>query len=319
MVNILVTGGTGFIGSNLELKLSQDPNNKVTITGTNGEQGFDGPNRRRFPRELTEAHWEDIGELDFLYHQAGINDTTLMDGERMFEANVSASLRIFEKAISQGCKHIVYASSTAVYGNVQAPYKEDGPVDPLNPYAESKKVLDEKATELTEVNPDVTIVGLRYCNVYGPGENHKGKRSSMIYQLAQQMADRNPELFKWGEQKRDHIYVKDVVRANILASKAEESCVVNCGAGGATEFKHLVFLLNKTLGMERDVDYIDNPYEATYQNHTECDMTLAKEKIGFEPKYTIETGIQDYFESGKLLSISQAVNLSIRKNLHFLL
>ena len=144
------------------------------------------------------------------------------------------------------------------------------------------------------------MVGLRYCNVYGPGESHKGTRASMVYQLARQMRERNPRLFKNGEQLRDYIYVKDVVEANMLAAKAKSSCVVNCGSGRATSFNDLVKLLNGFFGTSRSPEYIDNPYEASYQNHTECDMSLAKERLGFAPKFTIKSGIGDYVKSGFL-------------------
>ncbi len=149
-------------------------------------------------------------------------------------------------------------------------------------------------------NPDIRVVGLRYCNVYGPGEAHKGKRASMIFQLARQMREKDPRLFKFGEQKRDYIYVKDVVTANLKAAEAGESGVVNCGSGAATTFNALVEILNRNLGTERRPEYIDNPYEAAYQNHTECDMAQAKRLIGFVPEYDIEKGIADYASTGKL-------------------
>ena len=155
--------------------------------------------------------------------------------------------------------------------------------------------------QFAQKHPEIIIVGLRYCNVYGPGESHKGKRSSMIYQLAQQISKGNPRIFKMGEQKRDFIYVKDVVEANILASKAKESCIVNCGLGKATTFNRIIEILNKALGTNRKTEYIDNPYADQYQNFTECDMNLAKQKIGFAPEYGIEKGIKDYYESGFLV------------------
>jgi len=122
----------------------------------------------------------------------------------------------------------------------------------------------------------------------------------MILQLAQQMRKGNPTLFKHGEQKRDFVYVKDVVAANLLAAKATESCIINCGSGRATSFNDIVAILNNVLATSRKPEYIDNPYKEFYQNFTECDMTKAKEKIGFVPEYSIEQGIKDYFESGML-------------------
>ena len=96
-------------------------------------------------------------------------------------------------------------------------------------------------------------------------------------------------------------YVKDVVTANILASKAKESCIVNCGSGKAISFNQIVEQLNFVLGLNRKPEYIDNPFEGAYQNYTECDMSLAKEKLGFVPEYTFEKGLMDYYHSGFLI------------------
>lgn len=245
--------------------------------------------------------WDKIGKLDVLFHQAAINDTRHGDREEVIRANVDASIELFNHVVKNGCKRIVYASSTAVYGNTPAPHKEDGPFDFINHYAESKYLLDQFAMQFAKEHQEVRIVGLRYCNVYGPRENHKGTRSSMIYQLAQQMKVGNPKLFKYGEQKRDYIYVKDVVRANLLAAEAEESGIFNCGFGKATTFNEIFNILNKKMNMGRVVEYIDNPYGDKYQSYTECDMTKAKEKLGFVAEYDIERGIADYYESGFLV------------------
>lgn len=289
-----MTGGTGFVGSNITKKLLL-LGYEVLVTGTEGEQSVP-PGAKLVALEAFEKDASALGKLDAVFHQAANNDTTSLDRGEMMHANVDLSLLIFNRARDAGCKRIVYASSTAIYGNGKTPYREDQELQPLNPYAESKISMEEKAAEFARAYPDMTLVGLRYCNVYGPGEAHKGKRASMIYQLAQQMKKGNPRIFKDGEQKRDYIYVKDVVTANLLGLEAKESCVVNCGSGKATSFNRLIELLNETLGLNRTPEYIDNPYEGRYQSHTECDMSRAKEKIGFTPAFDIKIGIADYFE-----------------------
>jgi len=186
--------------------------------------------------------WKKIKSIDALFHQAAITNTLIHDHEKMCKFNLEYSKKLFENAVKKGCKKIVYASSTAVYGDVQPPYQEAGPFNPLNAYGRSKLMLDWFAMDLAKKH-DVTIVGLRYCNVYGPGESHKGKMASMVYQLAQQKKQGLYKLFKWGDQKRDYIYVKDVVRANELAMNAEESCVVNCGYGSYTTFNEITEII----------------------------------------------------------------------------
>lgn len=298
-MRILVTGGTGFVGSNLVLKLLE-LGHEVLITGNDAEQKLLGFKGKYLQPDLTGIDWDAIGNLDAVFHEAAINDTTSLDEREMMRANVDASLTLFEYAATHGCKRIVYASSTAVYGGTPAPYVEDKGLEPLNPYGRSKKILDEKTMAFAAAHPEITAVGLRYCNVYGPRESHKGARASMIYQLAKQMTEGNPRIFKHGEQKRDYIYVKDVVEANLLALDTKESCVVNCGAGEATSFNDVIAILNQTMGLNRTPEYIDNPYADRYQNFTQCDTTRAKEKIGFVPKYSVREGIADYYQSGFL-------------------
>ncbi|HLD88956.1 MAG TPA: NAD-dependent epimerase/dehydratase family protein [Candidatus Nanoarchaeia archaeon] len=296
----LVTGGTGFVGSNLALHLIKEGHD-VIIAGHDAEQKLPNFNGKILRPSFIGIDWDAIGKVDVVFHQAAITDTLVLDEKEMMRVNLHSSQELFKKVVENGCKKIVYASSTAVYGDAPAPYKEDGAMNPLNPYGKSKKLLDEFAMKFAKEHPDVKIVGLRYCNVYGPRENHKGKMASMIYQLAQQMIRGNPRIFKYGEQKRDYIYVEDVVAANILASKAKESCVVNCGYGKATTFNELIEILNSVMGLKRKPEYIDNPYADRYQDYTECDMSLAKKKIGFVPKNDPATGIKKYYESGWLV------------------
>jgi len=296
----LVTGGTGFVGSNIAEFLLQKGYD-VVITGKENEQNVKGLKNDIVFGHIADIDWDRLGKFDVIFHEAAITDTLMDDEKEMLRTNLEASKRLFEFARKTGCKRIIYASSTAVYGDVAPPYKEEGPLNPLNAYARSKLMLDEFAQKFWKDNPDIVVVGLRYCNVYGPGEDHKGRMSSMIYQLAQQMKKGNPRIFKWGEQKRDHIYVKDVVRANMLASEAHKSCIVNCAPGHAVTFNEVIEVLNDITGLNRKTEYFDNPYEGRYQNHTECDMSLAEQKISFKTKYSLRDGIKDYYESGKLI------------------
>ena len=299
-IKCLVTGGTGFIGYNLTKQLQKE-NYKVLITGRSG-QNYKDVRDILVGYNLFELDWNKIGNLDILFHQAAIVDTTIMDYDKMMHINVESSKILFKQAVKNGCKNIVYASSTASYGNEPAPYKEGKTKqNPLNPYGKSKKLLEEFAIEFAKEYPKIVIVGLRYCNVYGFHDNHKGKMRCYLSQMADQMRIENPKLFGDGEQKRDYLYVKDVVRANILASKSKESCIVNCGSGKAVSFNNLVSILNKVLGLSRVPQYIENPYKEMYQNYIECDMSLAKKKIGFIPEYSIEKGIEELYGSSKFL------------------
>ncbi len=301
----LVTGGTGFIGSNIALHL-QDEGHQVIITGNESEQYLSTFKGKHLHPSFIGIDWDAIGKVDVLFHQAALNDTRNLDRNEMLRANVESAKKLFQYVIDQGCKRIVFASSTAVYGRHPAPYKENAtPFDLNTPYAESKKLVEDYAAKLAKEHPEVKLIGLRYCNVYGPRENHKGKRATMIYQFAQQMLQGNPRMFEFGEQRRDYVYVKDVVSANMLAARAKESCVVNCGSGMPTTFNDIVKHLNAVLNLNRKPEYMQNPFKGNYQDHTECDMSCARDLIGFVPKFDILAGIKDYYKSGFLVPLKQ--------------
>ena len=153
----------------------------------------------------------------------------------------------------------------------------------------------------------VKVIGFRYCNVYGPGETHKLKRMSMIGQLLRQMlASKNPVIFKDGNQKRDWVYVKDVVQANMLALQSRPveplGRIYNLGSGVATTFNEIIRTINDVLRdkMGRKVPletaYIDCPFAAEYQNFTQCGMEKAKKELGLVIKYDLRSGIADYLQ-----------------------
>src|SRR5207237_10150602 len=140
------------------------------------------------------------------------------------------------------------------------------------------------------------IVGLRYFNVYGPREAHKGIPASMVLQLARQMkAGQRPRIFKHGEQQRDFVYVKDIVEGSIRALEAKQSGIYNLGSGRARSFNELVEVLNHSLGTSFKPDYIENPH-AHYQNFTEADLVNVRQSLGYEPKYSLETCVDDYIQ-----------------------
>jgi len=139
-------------------------------------------------------------------------------------------------------------------------------------------------------------VGLRYFNVYGPREAHKGVPASMVYHLSKQMkAGQNPRIFKHGEQQRDFVYVKDIVEGSIQALEARRSGVFNLGTGQARTFNELVDLLNQSLGTSLPPEYIDNPH-AHYQNFTQADLSNVRSALGYEPRFPLEEGVKDYMK-----------------------
>ncbi|WP_028950241.1 ADP-glyceromanno-heptose 6-epimerase [Sulfurihydrogenibium subterraneum] len=301
--NILITGGAGFIGSNLALKLQKEyPDSKILVLDDFSSANF--KNLKGFKGIVfscdvsTDEVFFKIEDFkpDVIFHLASITDTTVTDQEYMMRRNVDGFKNILELAYDNE-SIVVYASSASVYGNVKekVPLKEDREKSPENVYAFSKYIMDNLAQEFAE-KTSLKIVGVRYFNVYGPREAHKGKFASMIYQLYLQMkSGQRPRIFKWGDQKRDFVYVKDAVDATILASKAPRSTVYNVGSGEATSFNDVIKYLNQALGTNLEPEYFDCPYDF-YQEYTQADMTKIKEELGFVPRYSIQRGIKEYVD-----------------------
>lgn len=285
-MRILVTGGTGFVGSNLAARLVS-LGHDVWATGRDGEAGA--------PEGCALVGWEEACSMGFdaCMHQAANNDTLDASWD-MMDSNVFAPARMFHRLAANGCGRFVYASSTAVYGNLPAPYREDGGTDPLNLYAKSKLAFDEFAAGFAEESGSL-VFGLRYCNVYGPGESHKGRRASMVMQLAlQMMSGQRPRIFRDGGQRRDWVYVDDAVDANVACLGASEGGVFNVAGGRSVSFNDLVGVLNGALGTSLEPEYLDCGFKDRYQNDTECDIGRARERLGWSPRHTIESGSRAY-------------------------
>lgn len=290
MKKILITGGSGFIGSNLVKYFSEKSDYKVFYTGK--EDKFVHNNATKLSDNF--QNLKNIKDIDILFHMAAITNTLEKDESKMFAVNTYDALNLFEKVITLGCKKIIYASSCAVYGNIKPPFKEDGTTNPLNSYAESKLELDNLAKKL--YSKDLSIIGLRFSNVYGEGEDHKGKSSSMIHQILNNFKnDKNTNLFKWGEQKRDFVYINDIININLCAMKSNISGIFNAGSGNATSFNEIFKIFCQQLKRDDlEINYIDNEFKESYQNYTLCDMTLSKNKLNFVSKWDIESGICDF-------------------------
>ncbi len=290
-MNILITGGTGFIGSNLALILQKSNNITVIDNLSSGNtENLKGFKKNLVIDDILSVNLSQFKNINIIFHQASITDTTVSDEKKMMEVNLGGFKRVLDFALREKAT-LVYASSAGVYGSGSCPMREDQRLSPQNAYARSKSLMDEEALRYKD---EIKIVGLRYFNVYGPRERYKKKAASMIHQLAQQMkADRNPRIFKYGEQSRDFIYVKDVVDANIKAMKVKKSEIVNVGTGVATTFNRIIKILNEVLRTSFEPEYFDNPY-SFYQNETRADTERAEEFLGFKARYSIEEGIKDY-------------------------
>ena len=329
-VKVLVTGASGFVGRNLVVRLLEE-GHEVVATSMGGENKIPDGVSKVIYYGLEGIDWTQVGGMDALFHLAANTDTLCHDQKEMWRSNVYGPIALFHRVRDGGCRRIIYASSTAVYGDSPAPYVEsETPQNPLNVYGESKKQFDEFAmrmakdhneeaakynTEFSELEKryptsaaltvpkhkdPITIVGLRYCNIYGPGEEHKKHARSVATQMFETMRHgRKFKLFEDGEQKRDWVYVKDVVEANMLALKYEgESDIFNIGTGEACTFNGMASLICRILGDDKNwqllPEYKECPFPEKYQSHTCCSIEKARTQLGFSPKYNIGAGLRDY-------------------------
>ena len=300
--SILITGGAGFIGSNLVLTL-QERMPQVRLTVIDDFRSGDFKNlvgyRGDFvAQNLATLDWQQQfsdEKFDAIFHLASITDTTVHDQFEQVHDNVESFRRLLNFARPDRTR-VIYASSAATYGAASTASVETSGAAPANIYAFSKAIMDNLANRAARESQDWIIVGLRYFNIYGPREAHKGLPASMVYHLSRQMkSGQRPRIFKHGDQKRDFVYVKDIVEGSIRALEASESGIYNLGSGHARSFDELIDVLNRSLGTDLKPDYIENPH-AHYQNFTEADLANVRRALGYEPKYSLETGVADYMK-----------------------
>jgi len=300
--NFVITGGAGFIGSNLTLALEEKfPDARLTVIDDFRSGDFKNLAGYRgdfIARNLATLDWHaQFGDekFDAIFHLASITDTTLHDQFAQVHDNVESFRRILRFARPTKTR-IIYASSASTYGAATEASVESNGAAPANVYSFSKVIMDNIAVREANESPDWIIIGLRYFNVYGPREAHKGVPASMIYHLSNQMkSSQRPRIFKHGEQKRDFVYVKDAVEGSIRALDAHTSGIYNLGSGQARSFNELINVLNTCLGTNFQPDYIENPH-AHYQNFTQADLTRARSALGYEPRFPLEDGVRDYMQ-----------------------
>jgi ADP-L-glycero-D-manno-heptose 6-epimerase len=300
--SILVTGGAGFIGSNVALTLQERmPDARLTVIDDFRSGDFKnlaGYKGDFVAQNLATLDWkEQFGDekFDVIFHLASITDTTDHNQFRQTHDNVESFRRLLNFARPHKSR-VVYASSASTYGAATGASSETSNAAPANIYAFSKVIMDNIARRAAAENGDWIIVGLRFFNVYGPREAHKGMPASMIYNLAQQIrAGQRPRIFKFGEQQRDFVYVKDIVHGCVRAAEAKRSGIYNLGSGVARSFNELVQILNHSLGTNFEPEYIENPH-THYQNFTQADLTNARKDLGYDPQFSFEQGVADYMK-----------------------
>ncbi len=316
---VLITGGAGFIGSNLAFYFQENyPDCRVVVFDKfRNEETFKNGNLKSFGhfKNLLEfkgtvisgdiTNKEDIKrlydfEFDYIFHEAAISDTTVGDQKIMIDTNVNAFVDFLDMA-KEMKSAMVYASSAATYGDSDT-FKE-GFEQPNNVYGFSKLMMDNIAKNYMK-NSDISIVGLRYFNVYGEKEYYKNKTASMILQFGLQLLrGESAKLFEGSDEiKRDFIYIEDAVQANIKACSPKKNGIYNVGTGEARSFQDIVDILKNELDIDRKDIYIPNPYKKQYQFFTKADISTAREFLEYNPAFSLEKGIRTYLSEIKRIA-----------------
>ena len=318
---ILITGAAGFIGSNLCFYFQDNyPKANIialdcfrsTATLSNGNLksfghyknllGFNGTvisgdiNDRKLLKALKYDY-----NFDYIFHEAAISDTTVEEQDLMIKTNVNAYEDLLKIAIKHKA-HMIYASSAATYGDASSP-QTPGDEAPGNVYGFSKLMMDNISDTYIKKDLGISIIGLRYFNVYGAKEFFKNKTASTVVQFGHQiLAGNTPKLFEGSDKiLRDFVYIEDVIQANIKAASSGVSGVYNVGTGKARSFQDIADLLQENLGTNLGTNYIPNPFIGQYQFHTEANICATTADIGYEPGYELEDGIKAYIQEIKRL------------------
>ena len=308
---IIVTGGAGFIGSNIVKGLNErgredvlivdNLTNMVKFKNIQGLKAIDYMDKNDFIAAIKNGKFDDAN-IEVIFHEGACSDTMEYNGKYMMENNFEYTKTLMHFALKKKIQ-LIYASSASTYGSGKHGFSEKPACEEaLNVYAFSKLFFDNYARRYFD-NAESQIVGFRYFNVYGPQENHKGKMASMIFQMFNQWkAEGKVKLFEGidgygnGEQVRDFIYVKDVVKVNFFFwDHPELKGIYNCGTGHAHTFNTLAKGVLKYFG-SGELEYVPFPevLKGKYQSFTEADSSKLL-AAGYDGGFTdIEEAIAEY-------------------------
>ena len=298
---VVVTGGAGFIGSNLAKKLAL--NNKTIViddlsTGylKNIQEEVDKNQITFVKGSITDLDLlkEVFKNVDYVFHQAAIPSVprSIKDPVLSNHANVNGTLNVLVAARDKNVKKVVYASSSSVYGDTPTlPKKEDMTPCPLSPYAVSKLTGEYYCKVFTGVY-DLKTVALRYFNVYGPRQDPEGEYAAVIPKFIMKILDdKPPVVFGDGEQTRDFSFIDDVVQANILAAEGTTCGVFNVAGGKRITINALANLIMKIIGKKIDIEYKESrPGDIL---HSLADISKAGDSFNFIPAFGIEKGLEE--------------------------
>lgn len=309
---IAVTGAAGFIGSCLVSYLNKSGfENLVLVDDFSIKEKAYNLIGKKYSHKVHREQFEEWlhnhpGLIEYVFHLGARTDTTLQDNKIFKQLNLEYSKGIWEYCTDNNVP-LLYASSAATYGNGEFGYKDDESIipqlKPLNPYAVSKNDFDIWVLDQKKQPP--FWAGLKFFNVFGPNEYHKGRMASVIYHAYNQIKERGKitlfrshnNKYKDGEQMRDFIYVKDVIDICVWMMENQPQCgIYNIGTGKARTFNDLATAIFNAINHKPAIEYIDTPTDIreSYQYFTQADMHKLSE-AGYDTPFTsLENGVTDY-------------------------
>jgi ADP-L-glycero-D-manno-heptose 6-epimerase len=292
--SIAVTGAAGFIGTRVVGMLARQARHPLLALDIRppGPAAMNDDVEFRLGGVAEPAVLDGIRarQPDVILHLASVTDSTIWDRDYMLERNVGEFDRVLEVAELLGAR-VVFASSAAVYGNGPVPMRETQDPQPHNPYALSKFMMEQHAEQARRRG--VPVLALRFFNVYGPGEAHKQRSASMVFQIHHALTHGAPaRVFRDGSQRRDFVHVDDVATAVLNAIDRDVVGVLNVGSGSPTTFNELVAVIADATGTRGRVEYLDEP-TWEYQRETWASTQLAEQQLGFRA-HPIVDGIRDF-------------------------
>ncbi|MFC6732810.1 MULTISPECIES: NAD-dependent epimerase/dehydratase family protein [unclassified Haladaptatus] len=293
---VLVTGGAGFIGSNLANHLAKH-NDVVAID----DLYLGTPDNLDDAVEFVEASAVDDDlptDVDVVFHLAALSSYAMHEEDPVKGArvNVEGFVNTVDQARNDGCDTVVYASTSSIYGNRTEPSPESMDVTARTGY-EASKLARERYAEYFDYHYDMHMAGMRFFSVYqgyGGAEEHKGEYANLIAQFADELAHGNaPVIYGDGTQTRDFTHVDDIVRGLELAADHQLTGIYNLGTGESYTINTLVSKLNEILGTDIEPEYIENPIgEDVYVHDTMADPSKMREATDWEPAISFEDGLR---------------------------
>lgn len=302
MKKYLVTGGAGFIGSNIVKKLLELEefvrvvDNFSTGRKENIEKFINNPDFEFIKGDLAglETCRQAVKNIDFVLHQAAVPSVprSIDDPIKSNNANITATLNLLVAAKDEGVRKFIYASSSSIYGdNPASPKKENFPINPFSPYALTK-YAGERYCQLFWKIYKLPTISLRYFNVFGPKQDPKSQYAAVIPKfISSALKEEKPIIYGTGEQSRDFTFVENVVEANLLAVRAETGFgeVFNIACGKETTLNELLLLVGEITGKKPNAEYQKSrPGDIL---HSRADISKAKEVLNYSPKVELKEGL----------------------------